>query len=80
MRQELDALVRSKTPLVQVVEELRAFKDRGVTKDEMYHTLEILRQQAPDETAEDRILEVMDFVSGFCSEDKRICDQVARLG
>ncbi len=72
LRQELETLIRGGTPLLEIVAELRGLKDHGVSKQEMYETLEALRHQAPDETAEDRILEVMDFVSGFCRSDMRI--------
>jgi hypothetical protein len=71
---ELEAAIRSKRSLEEIVTLLRQFKEKGVTQGEMYSTLEMMREKAVDEAVEDRILEVADFVAGFCSSHMRIWD------
>ncbi|HWE36790.1 MAG TPA: hypothetical protein VG406_09510 [Isosphaeraceae bacterium] len=66
---ELTSAVESDAALPKIVEQLREFKHRGVSRQEVYALLESLRENARDDVLEDRILEVMDFVSGFCSAD-----------
>jgi hypothetical protein len=64
---DLADAIRSKKELEEIVALLRRIKTDGVSREEAYSFLESLRGQAPDETMEDRILEVADFVAGFCS-------------
>lgn len=47
------------------------FKNRGMDKECMYSTLEEMRAEC-DEKTEDIILELMDFVTGFCRTELRI--------
>lgn len=51
---------------------LIAFRDAGMEKDCMYASLEEVRRQSTTEETEDMILELMDFVGGFCSPHSRI--------
>ena len=74
LRQELVAALRADVSLFEIVALLRRYKAQGVTKDEVYSFLESLRQAASDEEAEDRILEVSDFVAGFCSPHMKVWD------
>jgi hypothetical protein len=69
MERELASAVESGAPLPAIVEQLRDFKRRGASRREVYDFLESMREHVIDEAAEDRILEVMDFVSGFCSPE-----------
>ena len=71
---EIEGLVRSRLSLPEIVASLRQLKASGLERAEAMQALESLREQAPDEAAEDRILEVMDFVSGFCSPHMTIWD------
>jgi hypothetical protein len=64
---ELEAAIRSDMPLNGIVSLLREYKKDGLARDEAYSFLEGLRAQVSDEALEDRILEVADFVAGFCS-------------
>jgi hypothetical protein len=73
-RQELDRAIRSDMPLTGVVALLRGYKAQGVTRDEVYSALDALRAAAPDEATDDRILEVADFVAGFCSPHMKVWD------
>lgn len=45
---------------------LSRFRDNGMTKEDMYECLENLRK-ACDSVTEDTVLELMDFVVGFCN-------------
>lgn len=51
------------------------YKHSGGTQQEAYVTLEKVRDEC-EESQEDLILELMDFVSGFCSKDQRIWDDM----
>jgi len=46
-----------------------------VSQDELYSFLEKLRSDAKTESEEDRILEIMDLVCGWCSSDLQIYPQ-----
>jgi hypothetical protein len=67
VQRELEVSFAAGAPLEQIWEKLRHFKAQGIGKQEVLKVLEDLRQEATDEAAEDRILEVMDYVYGFCS-------------
>jgi len=71
-QKELEAAVRSSIPLGEIVSLLRRYKSQGTSQREVYRFLESLHQKALDETTDDRILEVSDFVAGFCSSPMRI--------
>jgi len=72
MENELEAAVKSDQPLGDIVALLRRYKDQGIAQSEVYAFLERMRQCAPDEGADDRILEVADFVAGFCAPHMKI--------
>ena len=67
VQRELEVAFAAASPLEQIWEKLRHFKEQGIVKQEVIKVLEGLRQEAADEAVEDRILEVMDYVYGFCS-------------
>lgn len=71
---ELEAAIKSDLPLADVVSLLRRFKDQGIAQGDVYAILERWHLAAPNEAADDRILEVADFVAGFCSPQMRIWD------
>ena len=71
-RRQLETAIRSDTPLSEIVVLLRRFKVQGIPRDEVYSFLESLRGKAEDEATDDRIVEVADFVAGFCSPNMRI--------
>ena len=72
LRAELEAAIRSDQSLEEIVAMLRRYKERGVTQGEVYSFLEAWHQAAPDEATDDRILEVADFVAGFCSPHMKV--------
>ena len=70
--EELEAAISSGVPLRQIIATLRDYHRSGVTRHEVQVVLEELRNQARDEATEDRILEVLDIVSGFCSRENSV--------
>ena len=64
----------SRIPALERPKLLRQLKARGVTQAEVYAALEGLHAAAPDGPLDDRILEVSDFVAGFCSPHMKIWD------
>ncbi len=72
LSQELETVVSSGMPLRQIVSALREYRRSGVSRHEVQLALESLRDQAKDEAIEDRILEVMDVVSGFCPQESTV--------
>jgi hypothetical protein len=74
-RDDLEAAIRSDSPLEEVVALLRCYKAQGVTREEVYAFLDSLRATNPDEATDDRILEVADFVAGFSSPHMKVWDQ-----
>jgi hypothetical protein len=72
LQQQLEAAIRSDAPLKDIVSLLRGYKSQGVTQGEVYSFLESLRAGTRDEATDDRILEVADFVAGFCSPHMKI--------
>jgi hypothetical protein len=74
LQQELQRAIWSNKSLEEIVTLLRAYKQQGVRQDEVYSFLETLRKTAPNEAVEDRILEVADFVAGFCSPHMKVWD------
>lgn len=72
LSKELEDAILTGLPLPQLVSTLREYRRHGVTRDEVQLVLEALRDRAPDESVEDRILEVMDVVSGFCPRERTV--------
>jgi hypothetical protein len=73
-RRELEAAIKSATPLDQVVALLRRFKEQGTSQEQVYSFLEAWHQATPDDVTDDRILEVSDFVAGFCAPHMKVWD------
>lgn len=63
---EIAEAIRRDAPMEEFVAILRSYRDRGVTAESAYGTLDRMRVGVDDRT-EDRILDVMDVVSGFCA-------------
>jgi len=55
--------------LEQIVKDLL---DKGYSKESILGEFEAFRETSPDEDYEDIVLEVMDFITGWCSSHKRI--------
>jgi hypothetical protein len=78
LREELEGAIMAGHPLRQIVSTLREYQRLGIGRDEVRIALESLRKRAPDEEVEDRILEVMDVVSGFCSRENTVWEDEIR--
>ena len=52
------------------------YKQSGGTQQAAYETLEKIQREQMEEPDEDRILELMDFVTGFCAQDQKIWDAI----
>ena len=63
------------TSLLEIKEYLINLQKENVSQDELYSLLEELRSDAKTESEEDRILEIMDLVCGWCSLDLQIYPQ-----
>jgi hypothetical protein len=72
LENELEAAVKSDLPLGEIVALLRRYKAEGIAQAEVYSFLERLHQAAAKEATDDRILEVADFVAGFCAPHMKI--------
>ncbi len=69
---ELRSDLASQVPLETLVDRVRAGKALGITREEAQRMLEELRGETTVEVVENRILEVWDFVTGFCSAEQAI--------
>ena len=63
------------TSLLEIKEYLINLQNENVSQDELYSFLEELRSDVKTESEEDRILEIMDLVCGWCSLDLQIYPQ-----
>jgi hypothetical protein len=79
-RAELEGAIKSGKSLEDIVVILRRYKEQGVAQGEVYAFLEGLHIAAPDEATDDRILEVADFVAGFCSPHMKVWDAQPNTG
>ncbi len=59
-------------PLPRLIAEMRDLRDAGISSHDMLLFLDNLRPDCPDDHKEDVVLELMDVVTGFCSEGQRI--------
>ncbi|WP_374966407.1 hypothetical protein [Lysinibacillus sp. RS5] len=60
--------------LFDLLKILKEYKDAGGKRNDAYAVLESLRAVVKDDSYEDRILELLDVVFGFCSLHVRIWD------
>ncbi len=61
----ISSAISSDESLESISMMLRSYKDKGIDKLEVIALLESMRVDA-DEKYEDRILEILDIVTGFC--------------
>jgi len=69
---KFEAMLIDHLSLRQVVLILREDQSRGLTRHDALQALETVRDQIRDDSLEDRLLEFMDIVSGFCSDELTI--------
>ena len=75
LKKELETLVTGEASLEQLVNFAKSLKTQGHSREQVVELFEASRSVAPSEAVEDRILEVLDFVTGFCIEENRIFDE-----
>ena len=71
----LEIIKNQDTSLLEIKGYLINLQNENVSQDELYSLLEELRSDAKTESEEDRILEIMDLVCGWCSWDLQIYPQ-----
>ena len=71
----LEIIKNQETSLLEIKEYLINLQNENVSQDELYSFLEELRSDVKTESEEDRILEIMDLVCGWCSLDLQIYPQ-----
>ena len=71
----LEIIKNQDTSLLEIKGYLINLQNENVSQDELYSLLEELRSDAKTESEEDRILEIMDLVCGWCSLDVQIYPQ-----
>jgi len=71
----LEIIKNQETSLLEIKGYLINLQNENVSQDELYSFLEELRSDAKTESEEDRILEIMDLVCGWCSWDLQIYPQ-----
>ena len=76
LENEIQTALKKQVPLPMLREIVQRYKQCGGTQKTAYDALEKIRQDYSDEPCEDLILDLMDFVAGFCSKDQRIWDEV----
>ena len=69
---DLESALSNDVGLIVIRNILEKYKNTGIQAGEVNLLLEELRRNAGDEATEDRIAEVMDIVSGFCSPHMRV--------
>lgn len=71
----LEIIKNQETSLSEIKKYLVDLQNENVSQDELYSFLEKLRSDAKTENEEDRMLEIMDLVCGWCSLDLQIYPQ-----
>lgn len=69
---DLIASISSNSSLATLVERVWLFKREGGQQTEAIHILESMRNEATGKQAEDIVLDLLDFVTGYCSPTIRI--------
>ena len=73
---EIRTALKKQVSLPLLREIVQRYKQCGGAQKKAYGTLEKIRQEYSDEPNEELILDLMDFVTGFCSMDQRIWAEI----
>jgi hypothetical protein len=74
LKTEIGDALRRAAPLEEIVDILRKYRDQGLTAKSAAETLEAMRSTFDAQT-EDRLLEVLDIVTGFCRPEIRVWNE-----
>ena len=72
---EIKEALKKQVSLQMLREIVCQYKHNGGTQHAAYVTLGKIRHEQIAESNEDRILELADFVAGFCVQEQRIWDE-----
>lgn len=72
LKHRIQSFAASDAPLSFVSVKLRELKNEGFDRVVVEAILNELRAEAADDQQEDRILEILDLVTGWCHRDLRI--------
>jgi hypothetical protein len=72
LKHRLRKLLPTEIRLNSMIDELRQLNNENYSQSVVQHALEDLRAESETEQEEDRVLELLDFVTGFCSPEKTI--------
>jgi len=75
LESEIKIALKQQASIQMLREIVCQHKQNGGTHHTVYVTLEKIRTEQKEEPVEDRILELMDFVAGFCAHDQRIWNE-----
>jgi len=73
---EIKIALKKRISLQMLRELVYQYQQNGGTQQGAYEILEKIRREQMEEPGEDRILELMDFVAGFCAQDQKIWDEI----
>lgn len=76
LEDEIKGALQKQASLPMLREIVCQYKQSGGTQQAAYVILEKIRHEQTEESKEDRILELMDFVAGFCAQNQRIWAEV----
>lgn len=65
LKSTIDSAINRNESLLNISVILKKYKEKGVTQSEAIEMLELMRIDT-DENYEDRLLEILDIVTGFC--------------
>jgi hypothetical protein len=71
LRDDLTTAMQSPSPAVRLRDSIKSLVDAGTDRDALCTELQHLRKSA-SEAEEDVILEVLDFLAGWCHPDMKI--------
>lgn len=74
IRQEMSDFIESNAPVTRILPHLREYRSHKIPRSTVLTILEHLRDSASSEAIEDRVLEVMDLVAGFCRAEDEVWD------
>ena len=76
LEKEIKEALNQKASLQTLRAIISRYKQCGGTQQDAYGTLENIRCASIEGMSEDLLLDLMDFVTGFCSKHQRIWDEV----
>lgn len=74
-KQEILSEIRNGVDVMKSRETLLRYKELGIDKDSMYSVLDSLRDEMRkngEDELEDAIIEIMDFIIGWCAPNMKI--------